>query len=81
MVYLMGDMKESSSEKKMAYMLAAMTDDYLVHLKAFCWAHEMPHMLESWMVQLTVIHLRRSRSLVYISQVLLLSKSDNQYNY
>ena len=68
-------------EKKMAYMLEVMTFGYLVYLKAFYWAHENPHMLESWMVQLKVIHLRRSRSLVYISLALLLSKSDNQYNY
>ena len=71
----------SASKKMMTYMLAAMTDNYLVHLEAFFWAHEMPHMLESWMVQLTVIKLRCSRSLVYISQALLLLKSDNQYNY
>ena len=77
----MDDMEESLPEKKMAYMLAAMTDNNLVHLTAFYWAHEMPHMLESWMIQLMVIHLRHSRSLVYISQVLLLLKSDNQYNY
>ena len=77
----MDDMKESSWEKKMAYMLAAMTDIYLVHLKAFYWAHEMPHVSESWMVQLMVIHLMRSCSFIYISQALLLLKSDNQHNY
>ena len=58
-------LKESLLEKKMAKMLATMTDDHLVFLKALYWAFEIPHMLGTSMVCL-----RYFGSLVYISQAL-----------